>query len=111
MSGATRSIEGAAIFQIGITLSVGPPLSYVSAIGFVSGSRNAAFTYIGNGYSAFPTAATWPMKRATDHAWKYSSALSPKTFCQVPFVPAGTFNDLSAEGVNNSAGTFVSNNF
>src|ERR1017187_1182109 len=111
MSGATRSMDGAATFQIGITLSVGPPLSYVFAIGLVSGSRSAAFAYIGSGYTALPAAATLLTKRATDQAWKYSSALSPKTCCQLPVVPAGTFSAARTSGVSNSAGTEPSNNF
>src|ERR1019366_9888102 len=102
-------MAGAAAFQIGITLSVAPPLSYVVAEGLPRGSRSAAFTYMGNGYSALPAAAIFPMNRATDHAWKYSSALSPKTFCHEPPETTGVFNALSTPGCSNSAGTGPSN--
>ena len=40
----------------GPTLSVGPPLAYVSADPGLSGSRKAALTYNGSGYSALPAA-------------------------------------------------------
>src|ERR1051326_3022049 len=82
MSGASISIAGASAFQIGITLSVGPPLSYFTGTSGVRGSCSEALTYIGRGYTAFPTAATCPTYLATAHAWKYTSASGPKTVSQ-----------------------------
>src|ERR1035437_1540458 len=111
MSGANKSIAGAATFHIGITLSVAPPLSYVEALGLLIGSRSAALTYNGKGFTALPAAATYPIYRATDHAWKYSSASFPNTSLHVPFASTCFFNDLSTSGFSSSSGTGPSNNF
>src|SRR5208337_37562 len=108
MSGARKSMAGAAAFQIGIRLSVAPPLSYADARGGLSGSRSAALTYNGYGLTALPAAATCPMHRATDHAWKYSSASLPKTSCQVPCSRTALLSALSTSGLSSSAGTFCS---
>src|SRR5271166_1730274 len=104
-------MAGAAAFQIGITLSVGPPLSYDDARGGLSGSRSAALTYSGNGLTALPAAATCSIYRATDHAWKDSSASVPKTSCQVPFSRTVFLSALSTSGLSSSAGTGPSNSF
>src|SRR3546814_677916 len=92
MSGAARSMAGAAAFQMSSTSHCGPPLATPVGSGTLEGPASEALTYIGSGFTALPALATALTKLATYQVLNARGACLPKACSHVPDLPVAAAN-------------------
>src|SRR4051812_37127455 len=95
---------GAATFQIGITVQLGPPAGTPIGSGSaLKASLSAAFTYMGSGLIALPAAATASIYCAVYQAENAVSAVLPNTCRQVPPARPSVLTSAAGTGPSNRA--------